>query len=201
MVGTMPAFCNILAKRSFFRGGGEKFTGQRGEITVGGVAPGVESRHITKVPLLKVSRVAHVNNFMYGRLCRPQLIDDREIRTRAHCSTIQSQDSFLEKKGKQKMWLIILSFKCYDPLKKSTSLGCLTDLDVLVPGVNHPLVDLVGHTDDIVFPAQLSHHLQLLQCEDLDRVQINKRSSAFLLCFPHKDNSVTDKTTTVKSHL
>ena len=38
----------------------------------------------TRVPRLHKRRRAHVNNFMYGRLCRPALLDTRDIRTRAH---------------------------------------------------------------------------------------------------------------------
>ena len=39
---------------------------------------------ITKVPLLKKRREAHVNNFMHGRIGNDTLRDNREIRTRAH---------------------------------------------------------------------------------------------------------------------
>ena len=39
---------------------------------------------ITKMPLLKFRREAHVNNFMYNRLKRTDLVDSRDIRTRAH---------------------------------------------------------------------------------------------------------------------
>ena len=38
----------------------------------------------TKVPMLEDRRVAHINNFMHGRLERQHLIDHRDIRTRAH---------------------------------------------------------------------------------------------------------------------
>ena len=39
---------------------------------------------ITRVPMLRERRVAHINNFMYGRLSNPSLLDARDIRTRAH---------------------------------------------------------------------------------------------------------------------
>ena len=39
---------------------------------------------ITKMPMLKTRREAHLNNFMYGRLKHVSLLDTREIRTRAH---------------------------------------------------------------------------------------------------------------------
>ena len=39
---------------------------------------------VTETPLLKDRRRAHLNNFMYDRLSRHELRDDREIRTRAH---------------------------------------------------------------------------------------------------------------------
>ena len=39
---------------------------------------------VTKLPMLGVRRVAHVNNFMYTRLGNPSYIDNRDIRTRAH---------------------------------------------------------------------------------------------------------------------
>ena len=39
---------------------------------------------VTKVPRLQMRRNAHINNFMYGRLKVPALLDAREIRTRAH---------------------------------------------------------------------------------------------------------------------
>ena len=46
---------------------------------------GTDELHVlTKVPKLEDRRLAHVNNFMYGRLKRPQLIDVRDVRTRAH---------------------------------------------------------------------------------------------------------------------
>ena len=37
-----------------------------------------------KCPMLLNRRSAHVNNFMYKRLSKPHLVDDRDIRTRAH---------------------------------------------------------------------------------------------------------------------
>ena len=40
-----------------------------------------ELHHITKVPKLEARRKAHVNNFMYGRLTRLHLLNNR---TRAH---------------------------------------------------------------------------------------------------------------------
>ena len=36
------------------------------------------------MPMLEVRRTAHVNNFMYNRLKRTKLLDERDIRTRAH---------------------------------------------------------------------------------------------------------------------
>ena len=38
----------------------------------------------TGVPMLKSRRVAHVNNFMHSRLSNMDLVDNRDIRTRAH---------------------------------------------------------------------------------------------------------------------
>ena len=38
----------------------------------------------TKMPMLQARRTAHVNNFMYKRLDKPMLRDNRDIRTRAH---------------------------------------------------------------------------------------------------------------------
>ena len=43
-----------------------------------------ELHRVTKVPLLARRRSAHVNNFMYNRLRRVNLVDRRQIRTRAH---------------------------------------------------------------------------------------------------------------------
>ena len=40
--------------------------------------------NITKVPMLKKRRTAHINNFMYCKLSNNQWVDRREIRTRAH---------------------------------------------------------------------------------------------------------------------
>ena len=39
---------------------------------------------ITKVPMLKIRRKAHVNNFMFNRLKKISMVDTRDIRTRAH---------------------------------------------------------------------------------------------------------------------
>ena len=39
---------------------------------------------ITKTPMLAARRRAHINNFMYGRLKNESLVDERDIRTRAH---------------------------------------------------------------------------------------------------------------------
>ena len=39
---------------------------------------------ITKVLKLKMRRTDHINNFMHGRLKCTSLLDNREIRTRAH---------------------------------------------------------------------------------------------------------------------
>ena len=38
----------------------------------------------TKMPMLDVRRTAHINNFMFKRLEKLDLVDDRNIRTRAH---------------------------------------------------------------------------------------------------------------------
>ena len=43
-----------------------------------------ELHYMTKVPKLDVRREAHVNNFMYNRLSMAHLVDERDIRTRAH---------------------------------------------------------------------------------------------------------------------
>ena len=43
-----------------------------------------ELHRVTKMPLLRIRRKAHVNNFMYKRLRKETLCDDRDIRTRAH---------------------------------------------------------------------------------------------------------------------
>ena len=40
--------------------------------------------NITKTSMLKDMRIAHLNNFMYNRLSRDHLLDQRDIRTRAH---------------------------------------------------------------------------------------------------------------------
>ena len=40
--------------------------------------------NITKVPMLEARRAAHINNFMLGRTAREELMDVRNIRTRAH---------------------------------------------------------------------------------------------------------------------
>ena len=42
-----------------------------------------ELHKITKIPLLEAKREAYVNNLTYDRLKRPDLVDDRDIRTRA----------------------------------------------------------------------------------------------------------------------
>ena len=39
---------------------------------------------LTKMPMLKVRRTAHISNFMHGRLKHDFLLDNREVRTRAH---------------------------------------------------------------------------------------------------------------------
>ena len=39
---------------------------------------------ITKTPKLRVRRECHINNFMYSRLSREDLLDGHNIRTRAH---------------------------------------------------------------------------------------------------------------------
>ena len=50
-----------------------------------GIRYGTDALHaITKVPKLEVRRTAHINNFMQGRLKCTSLLDNREIRTRAH---------------------------------------------------------------------------------------------------------------------
>ena len=43
-----------------------------------------ELHNISKMPKLKKRREAHVNNFMYNRLKNVALVDNRNIRTRAH---------------------------------------------------------------------------------------------------------------------
>ena len=43
-----------------------------------------ELHSVTKVPMLAARRTAHVNNFMYNRLSNRCLVDERDIRTRAH---------------------------------------------------------------------------------------------------------------------
>ena len=43
-----------------------------------------ELHTITKTPMLEMRRTAHINNFMYIRLKRLHLVDDRNINTRAH---------------------------------------------------------------------------------------------------------------------
>ena len=43
---------------------------------------------VTKVPKLKSRRIAHVNNFMYSRLSKFELVDKRDIRTRAHAAPL-----------------------------------------------------------------------------------------------------------------
>ena len=40
--------------------------------------------NITNTSMLKDRRIAHLNNFMYGRLSRENTLDQRDIRTRAH---------------------------------------------------------------------------------------------------------------------
>ena len=39
---------------------------------------------VTKTPMLKARRIAHVNNFMYNRLGNSLYVDNRNIRNRAH---------------------------------------------------------------------------------------------------------------------
>ena len=39
---------------------------------------------ITKIPMLEARRIAHINNFMQARTARIHLMDNRDIRTRAH---------------------------------------------------------------------------------------------------------------------
>ena len=43
-----------------------------------------ELHAITKMPMLENRRKSHINNFMFGRLKRKDLVDKRDIRTRAH---------------------------------------------------------------------------------------------------------------------
>ena len=46
---------------------------------------GLERAHkLTSIPFLHDRRVAHVLNFMFIRKCRPHLINNREVGTRAH---------------------------------------------------------------------------------------------------------------------
>ena len=43
-----------------------------------------ELHTVTKMPMLTDRRKAHINNFMFKRLGKPELVDGRNIRTRAH---------------------------------------------------------------------------------------------------------------------
>ena len=47
-----------------------------------------ELHRITKCPKLSARREAHINNFMFKRAGRPDLVDNRDIRTRAHDSLL-----------------------------------------------------------------------------------------------------------------
>ena len=43
-----------------------------------------ELHAITKIPKLDARRKCHIHNFMYNKLSKPHLLDNRDIRTRAH---------------------------------------------------------------------------------------------------------------------
>ena len=46
----------------------------------------------------------------------------------------------------------------------------LTKSDVFAARVGEPLIDLIHQAEDIIPPAQLSHHFQLFLCKDLKAI-------------------------------